>query len=130
MVYGVEFGVIPLGLVISVLSNLCRGFPFISPRFRRLRPFKVLKLILFFSFLSFFLFVCSMARGEEETSTSRARCRRGAPRESPTANNLVAVMSVEELRFFCQVSIDISLESLDKAVVSTIEWADNREQFV
>ena len=44
-----------------------------------------------------------MERGEEETSTSRAGCRRGAPRELPTASSLVAAMFVEELRFVCQV---------------------------
>ena len=32
-VSGIEFWVIPLGLVINVLSNLKRGFPFISPGF-------------------------------------------------------------------------------------------------
>ena len=51
-----------------------------------------------------------MARGEEETSTSRDERRRGAPQESPTTSSLIAAMSVEELRFFCQVPADISLE--------------------
>ena len=51
-----------------------------------------------------------MARGEEETSTSRDGRRRGAPQESATASSLIVVMSVEELRFFCQVPADISLE--------------------
>ena len=52
--------------------------------------------------------------------------------EEPLGNRplqAVVVMSVEELKFFCQVPINISLESLDGATVSTIEWADNREQF-
>ena len=60
-----------------------------------------------------------MARGEEETSTSWVRHRRGATQESPTASILVVAMSVEELRFFCQVPADISLELLDEAIVST-----------
>ena len=43
-------------------------------------------------------------------------------------------MFVEELRFFCQVLVKISLELLDEAVISTIGWVDNsvyftREQF-
>ena len=66
-----------------------------------------------------------MARGEEETSTSRARRRGGAPRESPTASNLVDAMSMEELRFFCQVPANISLKLLDGSTVSTVGWADN-----
>ena len=60
---------------------------------------------------------------------------RGASRESPTTSNLVATMSVEELRFFCQVPAGISLELLEGAIVSTVEWANNSvyftwEQFV
>ena len=57
----------------------------------------------------FCLFPCRMARGHEEASTSQARCKRGTPRETPTVSSLVAVMSVEELRSFSQVPIDIRL---------------------
>ena len=46
-------------------------------------------------------------------------------RESPTASSLIAAMSMEELRFFCQVPADISLKLLDGATVSTIGWTDN-----
>ena len=76
-----------------------------------------------------------MARGEKETSTSGVGRRRGGPRESPTASSLVVAMSMEELRSFCQVLTNISLELLDGAAVSIVGWADNnvyftREQFV
>ena len=70
-----------------------------------------------------------MARGHEETSTSRVGRRKGAPWESPTASSLVAAMSVEEMRFFCQVSTDISLELLDGATISTVGWEDNSVYF-
>ena len=70
-----------------------------------------------------------MARGEEETCTSRARRRRRAPRESPTISSLVAAMFGEELRFFSQVPTDISPELLDIAVVSTVGWVDNSVYF-
>ena len=70
-----------------------------------------------------------MARGEEETSTSRAERRRGDPWESPTTSSLIAAMFVEELRFFCQVPVDISLELLDGAAVSTVGWANNNIYF-
>ena len=118
-----------------MLSNLQRGFPFISLGFRCLHSFKVLKLILLFSILFiYFLFFCSMARGEKETSTNRVRHRRLAPRESPTASILVIAMYVEKLRFFCLIPADISLKLLDGAAVSTVGWAYNivyftREQF-
>ena len=61
-----------------------------------------------------------MTRGQEETSTNQAGCRRGTPQESPIESNLVAAMSVEELRIFCQVPADVSLELSDGAVVSTV----------
>ena len=76
-----------------------------------------------------------MARGQEETFTSQARRKRGTPRESPTESSLVAAMSVKELRSFCQVPVDISLELSDEAAISTVGGADNTiyftlEQFV
>ena len=61
-----------------------------------------------------------MARGQEETSTSQAGRKRGTPWESSIASNLVAAMSVEEFRSFCQVPVDISLELSDGAVVSIV----------
>ena len=70
-----------------------------------------------------------MVRGQEETSTSRVGRRRGTSRESPTAISLVAAMSVKELRSFCQVPNDISLELLNGAIVSTVGWADNTVYF-
>ena len=54
---------------------------------------------------------------------------RGAPRKLPTTSNLVAAMSLEEFRSFCQVPTDISLELLDGAVVSTLGLVDNSVYF-
>ena len=51
--------------------------------------------------------------------------RGGLPRELPTASSLVVVMSIKELRSFCQVPADISLELSDEAVVSTVRRVDN-----
>ena len=70
-----------------------------------------------------------MTRGEEETSTSQAGRRRGAPQKSPIASTLVIAMFVEELRFFCQVLADIILELLDGATVSIVGWVDNSVYF-
>ena len=66
-----------------------------------------------------------MARGQEETSTSHVGSRRGPSRESPIASNLVASMSVEELRSFCRVPDSISLEFSDEPTFSTVGEADN-----
>ena len=76
-----------------------------------------------------------MMRSEEETSTSQVRRRRASSRESPTASSLVASMSMEELRSFCRVLDDISLELSDEPAFSTVGEVDNvfyftREQFV
>ena len=75
-----------------------------------------------------------MERGHEEVLTSQARRRRGTPRETPTASNLVAAMSVEELRLYNQIPTEISLETSDGTTTSTFWEADNviyftREKF-
>ena len=75
-----------------------------------------------------------MARGHDEVLTSQARHRRGTPREAPTASNLVAAMSTEELRLYNQILVEINLETSDGATTSTFGEADNavyftREQF-
>ena len=86
-------------------------------------------------FFSLFLFAYRMARGHEEVSTSQAGHRRGTPRETPTTSNLVVAMSVEELRSYSQIPIEISLETSDGATTTTVGEVDNviyftREQFV
>ena len=43
----------------------------------------------------------------------------------PTISNLVAAMSVEELRSFSQVHANIRLEVVDDSVAPTIGGADN-----
>ena len=66
-----------------------------------------------------------MAGGQEETSTNQARRKKETPWEIPTTSNLVTAMSVEELRFFNQVPVGISLELSDDEAVPTIGGADN-----
>ena len=53
------------------------------------------------SLLLLFLSACSMARGQEETSTSQARRRRGLSRDTPSASSLISSLSIEELRSYC-----------------------------
>ena len=47
------------------------------------------------------MFAYRMMRGQEETSTSQVRRRKGSNRESPTTSRLVSSMSMKELRSFC-----------------------------
>ena len=55
------------------------------------------------------LFAYKMIRGQEETSTSQVRHRKGSSREFPTTSSLVSSMSMKELRSFFQVPDGISL---------------------
>ena len=76
-----------------------------------------------------------MEKGYEEVSNSQAGRRRMSPWEKPTASNLVATMSAEELRLYNQVPTEINLEMLDSLTTSIVGEADNaiyfiREQFV
>ena len=70
-----------------------------------------------------------MARGHEEVSTSQAEHRRGTPRETPTASSLVTAMSVEELRLYSQIPVEISMEMSEGAATSTFGKADNAVYF-
>ena len=64
-------------------------------------------------------------RGQEETSTSEIVRKKGSIWELPTTSSLVSSMSMEELRSFCQVPDDISLELSDGPACSTVGQAHN-----
>ena len=66
-----------------------------------------------------------MTRDQEETSTSQVGHRRGPSRELPSASSLVSSMSMEELRFFCQIPDSISLEFSNGPAASTVGEADS-----
>ena len=70
-----------------------------------------------------------MARGHEEISTSQVGRRRGTPREMPTVSSVVVAMSVEELRLYNQVPVEINLEVSDGLTTSTVEEANNAIYF-
>ena len=76
-----------------------------------------------------------MARGHGEVSTSQAGHKRGTPRETSTASNIVAAMSAVELRLYSLVPAEICMEVLDCPTTSIVGEANNaiyftREQFV
>ena len=51
------------------------------------------------------------------------------PRETPIASNLVVVVSIEELRLYSQVPIEIGLEVLDGLATLTVGEVDNSIYF-
>ena len=66
-----------------------------------------------------------MARDHEEFSTNQAGYRRGTPPKTPTASNLVAAMTVEELKLYNQISAEISPETLDVTATPIVGEAGN-----
>ena len=75
------------------------------------------------------LFACSMARGQEETSTSQVRHRRGPGREMPSTSSIISSLSMEELRSYCHIPDNIDFELLDGLAESTIDKEDDAVYF-
>ena len=67
----------------------------------------------------------SMTRGQEETSTSQAGCKRGPGRDTPFASNIISSLSMEELWSYCQNPNDIDIELFDSPAESIISEGDN-----
>ena len=66
-----------------------------------------------------------MARGQEDTSTSKAGRRRGPSRDTPSASSIISSLSMEELRSYCQIPNNIDFELLDGPTKSTINEEDS-----
>ena len=66
-----------------------------------------------------------MARGYKEVSNNQAGRQRVTPQETPTASNIVATKSAGELRLYCEVPAEISLEMSNGPATSTVGEADN-----
>ena len=62
---------------------------------------------------------CSMARGQEETSTSQAGYRRRPGRDTPSASSIISSLSMEELSSYCQIPDNIDIELPDSPAEST-----------
>ena len=67
----------------------------------------------------FCLSACRMARGQEETSTSQAGCKRGPTPGTPSTSSLISSLSMEELRAYCEIPDDIDFELLMGSIEST-----------
>ena len=59
-----------------------------------------------------------MVRDREETSTSGRP--KGRPRAKPSASNVIASLTMEELKVYCEVPDNIDLRLMDKADNSTL----------
>ena len=64
-----------------------------------------------------------MVRGREETSTSGRPG--GRPRAKPSASNIVASMTMEELKVHCEVLDNIDLRLMERADESTLDGEHN-----
>ena len=59
-----------------------------------------------------------MARGREKTSTSGHLG--GRPRATPSASNVIASLTMEELKVYCEVPDNIDLRLMERADDSTL----------
>ena len=66
------------------------------------------------------LSACSMARDQEETSTSQARCKKGPSRESSYASSIISSLSMDEVRSYFHIPEDIDFELSEGPAESTI----------
>ena len=64
-----------------------------------------------------------MVRGREETSTSDHPG--GRPRAKPSASNIIASMTMEELKVYCEVPSNINLRLMEGADESTLNREHN-----
>ena len=73
----------------------------------RLLPVWYCDLGLIFIFLPpLLLSACSIARGQEKTSTSQVGHRWGPSRDSPFASSIISSLSMDEVRSYCQILED------------------------
>ena len=64
-----------------------------------------------------------MVRGRKETSTSGRPG--GRPRTKPFASNIIASMTMEELKVYCEVPSNIDLRLMEEADDSTLNGEHN-----
>ena len=64
-----------------------------------------------------------MVRGREETSTSGRPG--GRPRAKPSASNIIASLTMEELKVHCEVSDNIDLRLMERADESMLGGEQN-----
>ena len=70
-----------------------------------------------------------MTRGEEETSTSQAGCKRGLARGTRSISNIVSSLTMEELRTYYEIPVNIDLKLMEKPDESTLGGEHNAVSF-
>ena len=81
------------------------------------------------SFVLLLLSACSIARGQEKTSTSQAGRRIGPGQQTPSASSIISSLSLEELRSYCQIPDNIDIELPNGSAESTIGKGDGAIYF-
>ena len=66
------------------------------------------------------LSACSIARGQEEISTSQAGRKQGPSRESPFASSIISSLSMDEVRSYSQILNDIDFQLSEGPAESTM----------
>ena len=82
-----------------------------------------------FSSVLLLLSACSMARGQEETSTIQVRRKRGPGWETYPASSIISSLSMEELRSYCHILDNINFELSDGPAEFTIDKEDGALYF-
>ena len=75
------------------------------------------------------LSACSMVKGQEETSTSQARRKRGPGRDTASTSSIIFSLSMEELRSYYHIPDNIGLELSDGPTESIIDVEDDAVYF-
>ena len=86
--------------------------------------------LILLSFVLLMLSAYSMARGQEDISTNQARRKRWPGRDTPAASSIISSMSMEELKFYCQIPDNIGFELLDGPVESIIDAKNGAVYFI
>ena len=82
-----------------------------------------------FSSVLLLLSTCSMARGQEETSTSQVGRMRGPGRDTPFVSSIISSLSMRELRSYCHISDNNDFKFPDGSTESTIDKEDGAVYF-
>ena len=66
-----------------------------------------------------------MVRGQEETSTHQAGCKRGPTRGTHSASSFVSSLTMEEFRTYYEIPDNIELKLMEKLNESTLGGEHN-----
>ena len=85
--------------------------------------------LILLSLLLMLLSACNMTRGQEESSTSQAGHKRGPSQDTPSSSSLISSLSIEELRYYCQIPNIIDFKFPDGLAESIVKGEDGMVYF-